>query len=472
MNTVQSFCNKKIFLVVWGIYFSFSIAFGQSTHTEYFMRSSTTKMYINPAKRPDRGFIGIPGLNNVQLGYRTNTFSLDNFLFPGLGEDGKSAWFLNKNVSYDLFMQGISEQNYLNLDAAYTPIGFGFYAGKLFFSFDAGLKFSTELNIPGSVFKFLKKGVALNEDGSGESYDFSDIGMIGNAYAETGFGGSYSLFNNTLVLGAKIKLLWGLASARFNIDRMIFNSEKQNWSLSTLASAHIVGVQVKYDEENKFDGLDFDNSSFGLNGFGTAIDLGATFTPGNTGLTFSAALTDIGSIKWNDKNASYLITDAQDISITGDHDISYDDNSDNSLADIVDNLADDFKKAISLKADPDASLKKTTGLTTKLNLGIEYALLNKKMNVGVLSATHFNPLKSLTELTFAGAYRPSGAVELGLSYSFMHSHFKTFGLALHVGPIFIAGDYIIPHFNSDFIPTTMQAFNVRFGCAVPIGRRR
>ncbi|MDR1526524.1 MAG: DUF5723 family protein [Dysgonamonadaceae bacterium] len=467
MNTIPSF-SKKIFFIVWGICFSFSIASGQSTYTEYFMRSSFTKMYLNPAKRPERGFIGIPGLTNIQVGYKTNTFGLDNFLFPGLGENGKSAWFMNENVSYDRFMQGISEQNYLNLDFAYTPVGFGFYIKDLYLTFDAGLKFNADLNIPGDFFKFLKKGIPLGEDGEGETYDFSDIGIGEDVYAETGIGASYPFLDKTLVLGAKVKLLWGMTSAQLNIDRMIFNAGKHSWTLSTLASAHIVGIPASYDDENKFDGLNSDDLSIGVNGFGVGFDLGATFTPKNTGLTFSAALTDIGSIEWDDRYVTYLATDPNDIVITGNHSISGDDIA-NSLSDIVDNLADDFAEAFALKEDPDAVRNKTTTeLTTQLNVGLEYALLNNKMNVGVLSATHFNPMKTVTEFTFAGAYRPSGGVELGLSYSFMHSQFKTFGMALHLGPLYIAGDYIVPHFNSNFIPTTMRAFNIQFGFVVPI----
>jgi hypothetical protein len=448
---------------------SFTIASGQTTHTEYFMRSSSSKMYLNPAKRPDRGYIGIPGLNSVQMEYRTNTFGIDNFLFPGWGENGKSAWFLNQNVSYERFMEGISPQNYVNMDMAYTPIGFGFYIGKLFLAFDAGLKINTDLNIPEGVFRFLKKGISLGEEGTGESYDFSDISVGGTVYVETGVGASFPLFDNSLIVGAKVKLLGGLVDTRFNIDRMVFNAGKDRWTLSTQASAHIAGIPVTYDDENKFEGLDSDNLSLGINGIGLGLDLGITFTPGNSGFTFSAALTDIGSIAWDDQYATYLKTDPQDMLITGDHNISYENNSDNFLSDIVDNLRDDFANAIALKADPDAKAKKTTDLVSKLNLGVEYAFLDKQMNVGVLSSTYYHPLTPWTEITLAGAYRPGRALEVGVSYSFLFSKFETFGLAVQLGPIFVAGDYIVPHFNSDFIPTTMRAFNMRFGLRVPIG---
>jgi hypothetical protein len=471
MNAIQFVRYRKVLSAALAVCFSLSVVFGQSTHTEYFMRSSFSKMYLNPAKRPERGFIGIPGLNNVQLGYGTNAFSLDNFLFPGLGEDGKSAWFLNENVSYERFMQGISDQNYLDMHVNYTPVGFGFYIEDLYLAFDVGFKLNADLNVPGSVFRFLKKGVALSEDGStGEVYDFSDISMGGSLHAETGFGASYPFFDNSLVLGAKVKLLWGIAGAQFNVDRMVFSADKHSWTLSTLASAHVVGIPVNYDDEDRYDGLDPDNFSFGFGGFGVGFDLGLTFTPANTGLTFSAALTDIGSIKWDDRYATFLATDAHEMTITGDHDISYEDNVGNSLSDIVDDLADDFMEAIALKPDPDATGKMTTSLTTKMNVGVEYAFLDERMNIGVLSATHFNPRRTLTEFTLAGAYRPASAVEFGLSYSFMHSYLKTFGLAVHLGPIYVSGDYVVPHFNSDFFPTTMRAFNVQFGCVVPIGR--
>ncbi|MDR0863639.1 MAG: DUF5723 family protein [Candidatus Symbiothrix sp.] len=485
MNHIQFFNNKKTFLFILGICFSLHSVLGQSTNTEYFMKSSFTSASINPAKRPEKGYIGIPGLTNVMIDYKTNTFGLENFLFPGLGESGKSAWFLNKNVSYDSFMKNISNQNYLNLDVDYTPIGFGFYTGDLFLSFDVALKTNAQVNIPKNVFEFVKKGVPLGESAEGESYDFSKIGASVNAYTEIGFGGSYPLLNNSLVAGAKVKILLGVGNARVKLDRMLLNIDKYNWSLETEASGRIIGLPATYNEDGHFDGFDTDNFSFGINGFGLGLDLGATFEPGKLfeflgdmafmdNITFSAALTDIGFISWSDKNAAYLATDPSKIHITGEHNISFEDDSDNSLGSIIDNLADDFNDAIALKEDPEAAMKKSSGIGASLNWGAEYALLDKKLNVGFLSTTHFNTLKTITEFTLAGAYRPASAVEVGLSYSVVHSHFKTIGLALHLGPAFyIASDYVIPtKFNSDFIPVSARAFNLQFGFVVPIGKKR
>jgi hypothetical protein len=60
---------------------------------------------------------------------------------------------------------------------------------------------------------------------------------------------------------------------------------------------------------------------------------------------------------------------------------------------------------------------------------------------------------------------------------FVHSHFNTFGFALHIAPpvgvnFFVASDYIIPHINSNFFPTTSRGLNFQTGISIPLGSRR
>jgi hypothetical protein len=477
MNNRNFFNTIKTGLFFLVICFSLHSVVGQSTNTEYFMTTSFAKTSLNPAKRPEKGYIGIPGLTNVFVDYKTNTLNLDHFLFPGAGTNGKTALYLHDNVSYAEFMKGISDNNYLSTDINATLLGFGFYTGDLFLSFDVSARADATINLPKGLFDFTKKGLALeNEEGS--IYDFSHVGADVKAYTQIGVGGSYPVLNNSLVLGAKIKILLGIGNGHFDLDHIHLGLERDNWRIASQASLQAVapGLQAVYDEDGKFKEFNMDGASSIINGSGFGFDLGATFQPGNyfdfTGdmafmdnVTFSAALTDVGFISWNKKSISLATDYTEQVLIGKEREPINPDETE----DVLDDLEDYFNDAIALR---EVSKNNRSGLGAKLNWGVEYALLDNKLNVGFLNSTLFNSVKTVSEFTIAGAYRPVSGVEAGLSYSFLHSGFKTFGLALHLGSIFyIAGDYIIPHVNSDFIPTTSKAINIQFGFAIPIGSK-
>lgn len=470
----QLYNRTKIIFALFGISFLVNSAFGQSAHTEYFISSSYSKTSLNPALRSTRGYIGIPGLTNTSVGYRTNTFALDNFLFPGVGKDGKTGLFLNEKVTYDQFMKGISDQNYLNLDLNETVLGFGLYVGDAFLTFDASLRVNAEVNIPKNVFDFLK-GVAL--DGSGKQYDLSGVSADAIAFGQIGLGGSYPLLDNSLLVGAKVKVLLGLANGRTSLDKMKLIIGQDKWSVAeTQASIQLAmkGLKPKYNEADQFEGFDSDDVAIGVNGFGLGFDLGATFKPGYflddkssflNNFTVSAAVTDLGFINWNKSNSFYLATDPTDeIIIPGDKTIGFE-NSEDIFAD----LEDSFKDAYDFKEKPN-ELKGKTNLKAKLNWGIEYAFTEKNINVGLLSTTYFNSVKTVSEYTVGGAIKPVRGLEAGLSYSFVYGGFQTVGLSLHLGSIFyIASDYVFPKTNSMFIPVSAQALNFQIGFAIPIG---
>jgi hypothetical protein len=439
--------------------------YAQSNDVEYFMTSSYTKQHNNPAFRPEKGYIGIPGLTNFQVGYQTNTFNLDHFLFPGKGEDGKAAWFLNKNVGYDEFMSKLADRNYLNLNINETLLGFGFYAGKLFLFVDAGVGAQAEVEIPKEMFRFLKNGIALG-DNEMETYNIDNVTLGANAYGKIGIGASYPLLDNTLQLGFKVNVLLGLAGGNVNFDQMQLNIGRNEWILRSHATAQFRGMLPKYDEDGKWDG-GIDADHFGINGTGLGLDIGAIFRPGNLkNLSFSFSLTDLGHINWNKTCSANLATNSTEIPVIGHNEISFESDSE-SFDDILTDLEDNMKEIVAFRDDP-ANTSTSSSLRARMNLGVEYRLLGNHLNVGALLRSYFNRNNTITEFVIGSSYRPGSAVELGVSYSLGRS----VGCALHLGPgFFISTDYLFPHYNSWYIPTTSKGVNVQLGFVVPIGKK-
>jgi len=474
MNNTGFINSIKTVLVIMGFCFTSYSILAQSSNTEYFMSSSFTNTFTNPAKRPEKGYIGIPGLTNLSADLKTNTLNLDHFLFPGVGEDGKTGWFLNENVSYDDFMKNIAQKNYLGTNIDWTILGAGFYIKNLFLSFDISARTNVGVNIPKGLFDFVKSSYTAGADEE-KIYDLSNLSVNANAFTQFGIGGSYPVLNQSLVLGAKIKFLFGIAHVNFNLDNMNININNNVWSVSTLASGEMLipTVQTEYDETGKLSKFSSDGSSFSpFNGSGLGLDLGATFAPGKIfevgwlkPLTVSAAVTDIGFISWDKSKITSLATHPKDIIVTGNYNIRVDESYD-----IFTDLGNALSDAVAFY--PSTTSKTTSGIGARMNWGIEYAFLNNKLNTGFLNTLYFNPVKTISEFTIAGAYRPASAIEVGLSYSFVHSNFQTVGLALHLGPfLYVSSDYAFPHVNSSFYPTTSQGINFQFGVAVPIGKK-
>jgi hypothetical protein len=439
------------------------------------MTTSYARSSFNPALKPSRGYVGIPGITNFSGGYRTNTFTLDRFLFPGLGSEGKTALFLNQNVSYNQFMRGISDLNYMDLDLNETLLGMGFYVGKNFFTFDASLRVHGDINVPRDVFSFLKRGVTF--DGTDRTYNLSNLSVDAIAYGQIGAGAAIPLFDNHLVLGVKAKILLGIADGRAHVDRMNINIHNDEWSITDTRSTlqlGLRGLKPRYDSDGYFDGLNADDVSyFPANGSGWGLDFGATFRPGIFAgdkhpffqrLTLSAAITDLGVIHWN--RSTILSLTSEPITLTGNKEISFDDSED-----IFSDFTQSMKELYNFHETPETLRDKTT-LKARFNWGIDYAFPSKEIHVGLLSTTRFNARKAVTEYTLGASMQPIKEFEAGLSYSFSYAHFQSLGLSIHLGPIFFfSGDYLLPRINSYFVPVSAHAFNWQCGVVIPIGKK-
>lgn len=457
-------------------------ATAQTTNTGYFMKSQHSRTSFNPALRPEQGYMGVPFLSNLYTEVKTNTFNLEHFIYP---ESPKAKTFLHEDITVGQFLSEIADNNYANVDFSYTIASVGFYKGTSFWTIDLGVRTHVDMNVPYDVFSFAKQGLTTNNGTPVLGYNLKNIRGVADAYGELGVGYSRPFLDDKLVVGLKTKVLFGLGNMDFNVKKLTMNTGQEEWTIESEATLEgsVQGLKPKYDdsEEHLFDGFD-DDGSFGLGGYGLGFDLGATYKLSGIvdndildRLTFSAALTDIGFISWTSKSSMYLATNPSKTIVAGDYDISFDSDN-NSLEDQLSAIGDTLKNALNL-IDAGKTGGRSTSLRMNMNLGLEYEIIKNKLSAGILSTTHFNPSHNVTEFTLAGTYKPVSWFETGLSYSFVHGNFNTFGLALNFVPskglnLFLAGDYIIPHWNSDYIPTTMKAFNFQFGLSIPLGNKK
>lgn len=470
--------------------FGFSIA-QHSAYTDYFIKTSQTRSSMNPAFRPQHGFIGVPFLSNIYINAKTNTLNLDHLT---LSKDGHSnrLIFMHPDVTSTEFLNKMKDNNYLAADFSYRILSTGFYAGEQFFTIDLGIRTHAEANMSKELFRLLKEGFSseLTETSPPIKYDLKNISGSVSAFGELAAGYSHSFLNNSLTAGAKAKILLGIGSVDFNIKKLEVEYGYNYWKTRSQASlnASFKGISPKFDVDGNFDGLDIGNDGFGICGWGLGFDLGAVYDfkniSENININFlsyilertrvSMAFTDIGFLSWSKKNSTTLNSPDTENIIDFENQ-NY--NDEDKFEEQINKFVNDIQNALNFReAESNA---RATSLRTNMNIGLEYEFWKDNMSLGLLSSTQFEKLHNVTEFTMSVNFNPIKAkwIATSLSYSFVHSKFNTFGIAIHLAPskgvnFFIASDYAIFHVNKEFIPTTSNALNVQFGLSIPLNSNK
>lgn len=466
MTTIN--IQRTLVLTVF-ILFTYSMM-AQVAKTEYFMKTSYMKTYLNPALRPDQGQLVVPVLPNLGANVQTNTINLDHLTF---NKGGERVTFMHPSVSNHEFLKDISSENYVRTDVNYKIFAFGMYKGEQYNTMDIGLRVHADANLPKSVFKLLKVG--FDQDAA-TSYDLKDISATAQSFVEIGFGHSRPLLNKKLMVGARGKLLLGAGYLDLNAKQFDLTAGPNEWRARSQASLRgaAPGVKAKFNKKDQLDGFDFDFN--GIPGYGFGVDLGAVYdmqaiAPILSGLKVSASVNDIGFIYWTKENSLELQSSQTEIILDPASMINQDEKS---IQQVFEDMLDDLQQAIDLN-QVGKPRGRSTSLRATMYLGAEYEILKNKLSAGALYSARFGNYYTSHELTFSGNYQPYYWLGVTGSYSVVHSNFDTFGFALHLAPrkgitFFVASDYVIPHVSTQFLPTSSEGVNIQLGFSIPIGK--
>ena len=438
--------------------------YAQGLRTSYFMDNVPARLKMNPALQPARGYFNIPAIGALGLSISSNKLSIDDFVDIIENKNG----FLES----EKFMKRLDTKNTMNIDFTTDVLSFGFYSGKGFWTVNLGARAIVSASIPKTMFEF-----ASNADDFkiGDKYDIKDMELHADVFSEIGLGYSRPV-TDKLNIGGRFKVLVGIGNLDAKIDRIYVNAgnDMQKWEVTTKGKleASMKGLKFEYDSEHNYIN-DIDVDSPGISGFGLGIDLGASYKILNN-LTVSAAIIDLGFINWSKSNTTIAKTEGSHTygEILGSIDpndyenFNPDDYENFNPNDISEFNTDIFDLDLIQFQEGEAKSRKTT-LRSTLNLGAEITLLNNKLGFGVLSSTQFTLPKSYSELTVSANYRPRNWFGATLSYSFLHSEFKTVGIGLKLGPIFIGSDYLMTE-----APGDANRANAYIGCSIPLGKKR
>lgn len=415
--------------------------------TSYFMTGARMRMDMNPALAPRRGYVQIPVVGGMYFSKNSNFASIDNLLYP---HNGGLVTFMHGSVDADKFLRRLSKNNYIDVDTKIDLASVGNHARRYFWNFDFGLRAIGGGNIPKDLFSFLKKTTSGTCDLGGMSFS-TDM------YLQLGLGFAFPIIENKVEFGFKVKALLGLAQFRTEFDRLYINSSADK--LSGSVRGRLVGninavdpVALLRDKDVRFKGI---------GNFGGAIDVGVNVRLLDDHLRVSAAVVDLGFVKWSDKHSVRSNALNYDFEITG-YDID-DDEFKVESTDDLDNIEWESGKGYARR------------LSTTLNIGAEYSIMKDRISFGLLSSTKFAPSYTTSEVTLSANFRPVEWFGCSLSNSFVNNKVGIFGFAFNFDAswinFFLGMDYVAFKYAKVYgyaVPLRGKSSNLYFGLAVPL----
>ncbi len=244
---------------------------------------------LNPAFHSNQEVIlGFPALSSMHFQMNTGAFSFDNIF----SENTNGAY----DVDWDKLSGNLKDQNYFSFNADVQLFALALNFKKNHFSFAINEKASAVFSITDDIANLLIYG---NGDAKilGEKISFNNMVSNQMAYHEIALGYAREI-SDKLTVGLTMKYLAGIGFAK----------------VKGLNGYALTSNDSVYFEHNGFsvlsaDGFDFEGdksyfNSFSSNSKGFALDLGAQYKI-NDEMKISAAITDLGSIKWKGNTKEY-----------------------------------------------------------------------------------------------------------------------------------------------------------------------
>ncbi|MBR5855991.1 MAG: hypothetical protein IKY70_01800 [Bacteroidales bacterium] len=442
---------KRICLILLGVLSV--IAVNAQNPTTYFMEGSQFRMQWNPAFAPDRGYLNIPLVGNMQT-HITGNISLDELVFA---QDGELYSIFNGAVPATTALAGLEDMNKLGTEFNYGYVGFGFYTGKEkknFLSVDISTKVKGATELPYSLFDFMKNGNSANIAGMRLGLDI---------YSEVSLSYSFPLLEK-LYLGVRGKLIMGMTRMEVVFDKFDAVMGEDKWYADVVGKMRIAGLQLPVEYNDRGEAVYSFEEEFGIKvpaGYGVGLDLGVTYDVMEN-LQLSASINDIGFMSWS-KSATSVGQVDRIIAFEG---VKVDE-SGNTTSPELDLDEIEFKVV--------ESDSKATSLFTSFNVGGEYDFLDNRIGVGLFYTGKLATYKFYHNVTASANFRPLKWLHLSGSYSFLNNKASAVGLALNICPgfinLFAATDILLSKKTPQWVPIEQSNMNFSFGLGVPIGKR-
>lgn len=421
----------------------------QQVNTLYFMENSPLRSNFNPSFQPTSNFyFGFPVLGLTYFGLGNNSLTLKDVVY---NKNGETIWFLNPSGDVDKFYNSLKPITLLNTNFQINLLNFGFRQGNSYWTFDVNEKANGNIGLPKDMLKLLLYGTPQAEN---NYFNFKDLQVNVSAYTEFALGYS-RIINEQFTVGGKLKFLLGNATISNSNSYMDLNAGVEQWNIKANGTLNIA-VPGEMTIGDKFESMKYtqpDNASGWMkpSGTGVGVDLGVTYKPMNE-LAISAALVDIGTIKWNKnmKKVNYNM----DYTFEG---IANIDNLDSvNMQAFLDTLGNAIKNSVTTEQQ---SKGFSTSTFPKLRLGAEYSFSDNKYSVGLLSTTTKVNNSMYEDITTSFNMRPTSWFNMSLAYSLLNGQASNLGIALGLRTGFTYWSLSTDYFSFNNAPLKLNDLN-------------
>ncbi|MDX9728637.1 MAG: DUF5723 family protein [Bacteroidales bacterium] len=456
----------------------------QTSQALYFMNIPQAST-LNPALKPTgKVYLGLPGISDISVRVDNNFLSVSGLFTGGIISDSTLA-FLEESEWLEDFVNGLGDYNSLEPQAGVKLFGLAFTVkDDLRITFDITERADANIVFPGDL---LRLGLQGNEGFVGQSLDFSSLRSDASIWHEFGIGASKNV-TSKLRVGARLLVLSGVASAYLD-NRGVTLKVNDDYTHTVNADMALnISAPVNFitEDDGSIHGAEFDNARFDDNrniikylttmanpGFG--IDLGAEYRF-NDRFAVSAAVTDLGFIKWS--------RDRQDITVNTTFDFNgltmqdvYDESLD--FGELLNWTLDTLQNAAVLDKTAPAY---TYSLPATVTAAFSYTPV-KFFTAGLLSRTRFEGRQAHQALTLSGNFNFGNVFSTTLAYTAANRRYDNlgFGFAIRGGftQFFALVDNVpvrftsVTHDGKNYrIPENWSTVHARFGLNLVFGNKQ
>jgi len=439
------------FLSVLFCVLSVDVVNAQRNFTLYHLEGTPQTHTMNPSFRPSSNVnVSIPALGMHSVGISHSGFKLNQLLQERSQDDSLE---INPRAAID----AMRDLNHINIDMMNELFGFGFRVKQSYFSFSAVNRMQFNLLYPKDLFELALEG--NGRELLGERASFDGLGLNFNSYIEYNFGYN-RIFNDNLMIGARVKLLSGIANVNTSRSIIGLHTNAENFDLTADGSIRINSSNLaQFFEEDGSEEIPYQYAyNFRNRGFG--VDAGVSYVMTEK-LLLSLSMNDLGFINWRDNTRNFVSNDV-DYTFRG---VDLKGLEEDSL-DVFDQLADSLVNVFSQTENTDTY---RTSLYTRFYIGGRYQLTDW------LGATALLYNEIVNRKYRAGLHVGVNA-KLGqwlsgsLNYGYYGRSWSNigFGLSLRGGPIqyFIGVDNILIGLN----PAAHKNAHITTGLTLMFGK--
>ena len=477
--------NRYISTIILGLLLTTGI-FAQTGQTLFLMNLPQSSE-LNPAFRPSsRVYVSLPVISGINFSMGNNFFNFSD-VFTINPENDSIITPFHPDADIEDFMKKIKNTNALEVQTKVPLLGLGFAFGKKnFISLDINTRANGYVAFPGDMLRLAIEG---NEQFVGSTIDLTPLNLKMNVYNEIGVGFSRDI-TDKLRVGVKGKVLVGIATASTKIRELGIDVTEDyshiiNADMDVMLSAP-VAFATTGDQIDSVYNIDYSMESasevinylFKSGNMGLGIDIGAEYSLTNR-INLSAAITDLGYIKWK--------RDASMVSMKGQFDFSGLDVSDVISGEMtMDSLGGILLDSIITSMDTKISSEPfTTSLPFNVNLGGSFDVTNF-FSVGVLSSTRFVGKQVKEAVTLSANVSLKTLLSASVAYTMANNSYRNLGIGLAMrlgyGQFYVVTDHVPLSYNQIItnsdenpngikVPSNWNLFNLRMGMNLTFGNR-